>query len=139
MLPRTLDWVFVRGIRAQLDSLRLGFTSVFPMDKLGTFTPAEVKTMLCGDQDPVFTRDEVIKYTEPKLGYSKDSPGFLKFVNVLVSIRLRRRHTASNLKMKCKCFICQVGMTGAERKAFLQFTTGCSSLPPGGLANLHPR
>merc|ERR1712186_296003 len=70
------------GIRAQLDSLRLGFTSVFPMDKLGN---------------------------------SKDSPGFLKFVNVLV------------------------GMTGAERKAFLQFTTGCSSLPPGGLANLHPR
>lgn len=26
-----------------------------------------------------------------------------------------------------------------ERKAVLQFTTGCSSLPPGGLANLHPR
>lgn len=23
-------------------------------------------------------------------------------------------------------------------QAFLQFTTGCSSLPPGGLANLHP-
>ena len=138
-MPRTLDWVFVRGIRAQLDSLRLGFTSVFPMDKLGTFTPAEVKTMLCGDQDPVFTRDEVIKYTEPKLGYSKDSPGFLKFVNVLVSVRVRRQIwiTARNVKMKCS--IRQVGMTGAERKAFLQFTTGCSSLPPGGLANLHPR
>ena len=30
-------------------------------------------------------------------------------------------------------------MSPAERKAFLQFTTGCSSLPPGGLANLHPR
>ncbi|VVD04577.1 unnamed protein product [Leptidea sinapis] len=30
-------------------------------------------------------------------------------------------------------------MSGRERKAFLQFTTGCSSLPPGGLANLHPR
>lgn len=43
------------------------------------------------------------------------SPGFIRFVNVLMS------------------------MTGAERKAFLQFTTGCSSLPPGGLANLHPR
>ena len=26
-----------------------------------------------------------------------------------------------------------------ECKAFLQFTTGCSSLPPGGLSNLHPR
>ena len=41
--------------------------------------------MLCGDQAPVFTREEILKYTEPKLGYSKDSPGFLKFVNVLVS------------------------------------------------------
>ena len=104
MTFRTLDWVFVRGVRAQLESLRQGFTSVFPLDKLGSFTPAEVghyitnftlytmlltfdpqvKTMLCGDQEPVFTREEVIKYTEPKLGYSKDSPGFLKFVNVLV-------------------------------------------------------
>lgn len=32
-----------------------------------------------------------------------------------------------------------LNMTGPERKSFLQFTTGCSSLPPGGLANLHPR
>ena len=95
-----------------------------------------MRTLLCGDQDPVFTREEILKYTEPKLGYTKESPGFLKFVNVLVEL------------------------TGAERKAFLQvflggiyaffsklwissqnsqFTTGCSSLPPGGLANLHPR
>ncbi|KAF6130362.1 HECT domain E3 ubiquitin protein ligase 1 [Phyllostomus discolor] len=31
--------------------------------------------------------------------------------------------------------------TGIQKqmKAFLQFTTGCSTLPPGGLANLHPR
>ena len=32
-----------------------------------------------------------------------------------------------------------VGMSGDERKSFLQFTTGCSSLPPGGLVNLQPR
>ena len=38
--------------------------------------------MLCGDQDPVFTREEIMKYTEPKLCYSKESPGFLRFVNV---------------------------------------------------------
>lgn len=43
------------------------------------------------------------------------SPGFLRFVNVLSHL------------------------TADERKAFLQFTTGCSSLPPGGLANLYPR
>lgn len=43
------------------------------------------------------------------------SLGFQNFVNVLVK------------------------MDGKERKSFLQFATGCSSLPPGGLANLHPR
>jgi E3 ubiquitin-protein ligase HECTD1 len=32
-----------------------------------------------------------------------------------------------------------INLSSDERKAFLQFTTGCSSLPPGGLANLHPR
>lgn len=43
------------------------------------------------------------------------SAGFQRFVSVLVN------------------------MSGDERKSFLQFTTGCSSLPPGGLANLQPR
>lgn len=63
--------------------------------------------MLCGDGCPAFTRDDVVRFTEPKLGYSRDSPAFEKFVNVLV------------------------GFNAKERKAFLQFTTGCSSLPPG--------
>lgn len=56
----------------------------------------------------------MLKFTEPKLGYTKDSPGFLHLVDVLME------------------------MNNVERKSFLQFTTGCSSLPPGGLANLHP-
>jgi len=114
-IERTLDWAFYRGVRSQLEALRQGFNTVFPMDRLGSFTPSEMRTLLCGDQDPKFTRDEILRYTEPKLGYTKESAGFLRFVNVLV------------------------GMSGSERKAFLQFTTGCSSLPPGGLANLHPR
>ena len=63
--------------------------------------------MLCGDGCPAFVREDVIRFTEPKLGYSRDSPAFEKFVNVLV------------------------GFNAKERKAFLQFTTGCSSLPPG--------
>lgn len=46
---------------------------------------------------------------------SHHSIGFKRFVNVLCD------------------------MSGKERKAFLQFATGCSSLPPGGLASLHPR
>lgn len=103
------------GIAKQLEAFHRGFCQVFPLTKLAAFSPDEARMMICGEQHPEWTREDLINYTEPKLGYSKDSPGFIRFVNVLMS------------------------MTGAERKAFLQFTTGCSSLPPGGLANLHPR
>ena len=67
-----------RAVDAALDALRQGFNAVFPMDRLGAFTPAEMRTLLCGDQDPVFTREEIMRYTEPKLGYTKESPGFIK-------------------------------------------------------------
>ena len=106
-LNLTLDFALNKGIRKQMDAFRAGFNQVFPLEKLAPFSPSEVKSMLCGDQSPVFTREDIIRFTEPKLGYTRESPAFLKFVNVLVDF------------------------TDAERKAFLQFTTGCSSLPPG--------
>ncbi|VDP35917.1 unnamed protein product [Soboliphyme baturini] len=70
---------------------------------------------MCGDQSPRWSAEDIMNYTEPKLGYTKESRGFLNLVEVLCD------------------------MNGDERKAFLQFITGCSSLPPGGLANLYPR
>ena len=111
----TLNWALEAGVRRQMEAFRAGFSQVFSLKKLGAFSPDELRLMLCGDQAPVWTREDILAYTEPKLGYTRDSPGFLRLVNILV------------------------GLTAEERKAFLQFTTGCSSLPPGGLANLHPR
>ncbi|XP_053980013.1 E3 ubiquitin-protein ligase HECTD1 isoform X5 [Hylaeus volcanicus] len=111
----TINYCLDRGISRQLESFRSGFSKVFPMEKLHAFSPEEIRAMLCGEQNPQWTREDLLNYTEPKLGYTKESPGFQRFVNVLVSL------------------------TGPERKAFLQFATGCSALPPGGLCNLHPR
>ncbi|XP_075224551.1 ubiquitin fusion-degradation 4-like isoform X4 [Lycorma delicatula] len=111
----TTRFCLEKGIARQMEAFRAGFCRVFPLSKLRAFTPTEVRVMLCGDQNPHWTREDLLNYTEPKLGYTRDSPGFLRFVNVLVK------------------------MNAEERKAFLQFTTGCSSLPPGGLANLYPR
>ncbi|XP_034015677.1 E3 ubiquitin-protein ligase HECTD1 isoform X3 [Thalassophryne amazonica] len=109
------DFCMHTGIQKQMEAFREGFNRVFPMDKLSSFSHKEVQMILCGNQSPSWTADDIINYTEPKLGYTRDSPGFLRFVRVLC------------------------GMSSDERKAFLQFTTGCSTLPPGGLANLHPR
>lgn len=96
-------------------AFREGFDCVFPLRSLKPFSALEVQKLMSGEQCPEWTRDDLINYTEPKLGYTKESAGFLRFVEVVAS------------------------MDSTERKAFLQFTTGCSSLPPGGLANLHPR
>ncbi|XP_060736190.1 E3 ubiquitin-protein ligase HECTD1 isoform X4 [Tachysurus vachellii] len=109
------DFCMHIGIQKQMEAFREGFNRVFPMEKLSSFSHKEVQMILCGNQSPSWTAEDIVSYTEPKLGYTRDSPGFLRFVRVLC------------------------GMCSDERKAFLQFTTGCSTLPPGGLANLHPR
>ncbi|XP_057400669.1 E3 ubiquitin-protein ligase HECTD1 isoform X5 [Balaenoptera acutorostrata] len=109
------DFCMHMGIQKQMEAFRDGFNKVFPMEKLSSFSHEEVQMILCGNQSPSWAAEDIINYTEPKLGYTRDSPGFLRFVRVLC------------------------GMSSDERKAFLQFTTGCSTLPPGGLANLHPR
>lgn len=109
-LAKTVDFALCSGIRRQMEAFKAGFNQVFPIEKLGPFSPLEVKSMLCGDQSLVFSKEDIIRFTEPKLGYTRESPAFLKFVNVLVDFN------------------------DAERKAFLQFTTGCSSLPPGTCA-----
>ncbi|XP_011688691.1 PREDICTED: E3 ubiquitin-protein ligase HECTD1 [Wasmannia auropunctata] len=111
----TINYCLNQGIYRQLEAFKSGFSKVFPMEKLHAFSPDEMRAMLCGEQNPQWTREDLLNYTEPKLGYTKESPGFQRFVNVLLSL------------------------TGSERKAFLQFATGCSALPPGGLCNLHPR
>ncbi|KAI6223049.1 BMA-HECD-1, isoform a [Aphelenchoides fujianensis] len=114
-LGKCVDFYLNSGIRQQVKAFREGFDSVFPLRSLKMLTPFEVQKLLSGEQYPEWTREDLINFTEPKLGYTRDSAGFLRFVDVVAA------------------------MSPAERKAFLQFTTGCSSLPPGGLANLHPR
>ncbi|XP_077299031.1 ubiquitin fusion-degradation 4-like isoform X2 [Arctopsyche grandis] len=111
----TREWILWHGIARQLEAFNCGFASVFPPRRLRAFNPDELRLMICGQQVPHWTREDLLNYTEPKLGYNRDSAGFLRLVDVLVE------------------------MEPNERKAFLQFATGCSSLPPGGLANLHPR
>lgn len=108
-------WMVSAGVRRQVAWFKRGFARVFPPRRLRAFSPSELRLLLCGERGPVWTREHLLQYTEPKLGYTRDSPGFLRLVDVLVEMSI------------------------CERKAFLQFATGCSSLPPGGLANLHPR
>jgi len=42
------------------------------MEKLHSFSPSELVVMLCGEQCPQWTREDIMQYTEPKLGFTKD-------------------------------------------------------------------
>eukprot|EP00036_Acanthoecidae_sp_10tr_P012628 CAMPEP_0206295484 /NCGR_PEP_ID=MMETSP0106_2-20121207/5189_1 /ASSEMBLY_ACC=CAM_ASM_000206 /TAXON_ID=81532 /ORGANISM="Acanthoeca-like sp., Strain 10tr" /LENGTH=2416 /DNA_ID=CAMNT_0053726137 /DNA_START=1 /DNA_END=7251 /DNA_ORIENTATION=- len=108
-------FVLHTGIKAQVEGFREGFCEVFPIDKLAIFTPAEVLRILCGEQVPDWDMDSLSAYTEPKYGFDKDSLTYINFLEVLNEF------------------------DAVERKKFLNFSTGCPTLPPGGLANLHPR
>lgn len=67
-----LDFCLNTGIKKQMDAFKVGFNKVFPIQKLSSFTPEEIKMMLCGDQCPRWTKEDLIRYTEPKLGFTKD-------------------------------------------------------------------
>lgn len=60
------------GIAKQLQAFHRGFCQVFPLNKLAAFSPEEARTMICGEQNPEWTREDLLNYTEPKLGYTKD-------------------------------------------------------------------
>lgn len=68
----TTSFCLDKGIARQLDAFYRGFSTVFPMEKLAAFNPDEIRVMLCGDQNPQWSRDDLLNYTDPKLGYTKD-------------------------------------------------------------------
>lgn len=66
------DFCLESGIARQIEAFRSGFNRVFSLSKLRAFTPQEVRAMLCGDQNPSWSQDDLMNYTEPKLGYTKE-------------------------------------------------------------------
>ncbi|EDS28832.1 hect E3 ubiquitin ligase [Culex quinquefasciatus] len=36
---------------------------VFPLNKLAAFSPEEIRNMLCGEQNPEWTRENIMAYT----------------------------------------------------------------------------
>jgi E3 ubiquitin-protein ligase HECTD1 len=68
----TIKFCLQDGLAKQLNAFHKGFCEVFPLSKLAAFSPDEARKMICGEQHPQWTREELLNFTEPKLGYSKD-------------------------------------------------------------------
>ncbi|KAL5108833.1 E3 ubiquitin-protein ligase HECTD1 [Taenia crassiceps] len=114
-IRRTLEYCLDKGIRAQMDAFKAGLERVFSMNWLSIFTSIEVGRLISGASGVLWTREELLAYTSPTLGYTKSSPAFLLLIDVLVAFDTE------------------------ERRKFLRFISGSSSLPVGGLKNLNPQ
>ncbi|TGZ57763.1 hypothetical protein CRM22_009836 [Opisthorchis felineus] len=114
-IRRSVEFAMHKGIRKQMCAFRAGFERVLPLASLATFTPHELGRLIFGESCPEWTPQEIWTNCEPAAGYTRQSSGFRMFIESVSSFDV------------------------SERRAFLRFVTGCPTLPPGGLRNLHPK
>ncbi|KAK4666173.1 Ubiquitin fusion degradation protein 4 [Podospora pseudopauciseta] len=112
-LERVIDMTLGSGVRRQVDAFRTGFSQVFPYSALSAFTPDELCSLF-GSVEEDWSLETLMDSIKADHGYNMDS----KSVRNLLQ-------TMSQL-------------TPAQRRDFLQFTTGSPKLPIGGFKSLTP-
>ena len=104
-------------VKAPLDAMaaciRTGMNSIFDPEKLNIFSTDEFTMMLCGMPKAPFSAGD-LEHIKTDHGYSKDSLAVQMLLEILLEFSL------------------------SEQYAFLQFVTGSSTLPVGGLNALQP-
>ncbi|CAH1991222.1 unnamed protein product [Acanthoscelides obtectus] len=110
-------WILNEGVARQMESLREGFESVFPLQNLRVFQPEELELVFCGSPKEhqhgwdIKTLQECCR---PDHGYTADSRAVKFLFDVLSSYDVQ------------------------ERRMFVQFLTGSPRLPVGGFKSLSP-
>ncbi|XP_049822761.1 E3 ubiquitin-protein ligase TRIP12 isoform X2 [Aethina tumida] len=113
----TVHWMLVEGVSRQMESLREGFESVFPLQNLKVFQPEELESVFCGSpKDSMYGWDvkTLMECCRPDHGYNQDSKAIRFFFEILSSYNRE------------------------EQRQFLQFLTGSPRLPVGGFKALSP-
>jgi E3 ubiquitin-protein ligase TRIP12 len=111
------QWMLIEGVSTQLESLREGFSSVFPISSLQMFYPDELDQIFCGSVGRGYVRWEfkvLMDACKPDHGYTYESPAIINLFQILSEYNQE------------------------EQRAFLQFVTGCPRLPVGSFKALSP-
>lgn len=104
-------WTLIEGVSRQMESLREGFETVFPLQNLGLFFPDELESVFCGSpKDTISGWDAktLMECCRPDHGYNSDSRAIRFLFEVLSSYNRE------------------------EQRLFVQFLTGSPRLPVGG-------
>ena len=104
-------WTLIEGVNRQMEALREGFESVFPLQNLRVFQPEELEAVFCGSpRDSIAGWDikTLMECCKPDHGYTQDSRAIRFLFEVLSSYDRE------------------------EQRMFVQFLTGSPRLPVGG-------
>ncbi|OTB09603.1 hypothetical protein M426DRAFT_316152 [Hypoxylon sp. CI-4A] len=112
-LEHVIDLTLGRGVKRQVEAFRTGFSQVFPYSALSAFTPDEL-VALFGRVDEDWSLETLMDSIKADHGFNMDS------------------RTVRNLLQTMS------ELTPAQRRDFLQFTTGSPKLPIGGFKSLTP-
>ncbi|XP_017785383.1 PREDICTED: E3 ubiquitin-protein ligase TRIP12 isoform X2 [Nicrophorus vespilloides] len=110
-------WFLFEGVNRQMEALREGFESVFPIQNLRMFQPEELEAVFCGSPRDAITGWDVKTLMEccrPDHGYTADSRAIRFLFEVLSSYDRE------------------------QQRLFVQFLTGSPRLPVGGFKSLSP-
>jgi len=112
-------WLLVEGVSTQMEALREGFESVFPLASLKMFFPEELDLIFCGSAqsssyDAPWDVKSLAESCKPDHGYTPESRSIKMLYEVMASY------------------------TREEQRQFLQFVTGSPRLPVGGFKALSP-
>jgi len=109
-------WMLIEGVSTQMEAVREGFNSVFPISSLSMFYPDELDQIFCGTVHSFVPWDikALSESCKPDHGYSVESESIINLFSIMA------------------------GYDQEEQRAFLQFVTGCPRLPIGSFKSLSP-
>lgn len=108
-----IEWYVREGVRRQMEALREGFESVFPLTQLHVFYPEELEQLFCGCSDSSqWDMKQLAECCRPDHGYTHNSRA-VKFLLQILS-----------------------EYNPGQQRSFLQFVTGSPRLPVGGKSSL---
>lgn len=124
-LDKVLDMTLGSGVQRQVDAFRAGFTQVFPYSALSAFTPDEL-VMLFGRVEEDWSIESI--YTHFLSVYTTliICPALMDSIKADHGFNMDSKSVRNLLQTMSE-------LTLAERRDFLQFTTGSPKLPIGGM------
>lgn len=112
-----VEWTLHKGVAAQLDAFREGFSSILPASSVfgGLFFPDELDRLVCGAGYQRWDLKLLAECTRCDHGYTHESKAVQNLFDIMCSFDAH------------------------EQRLFLQFITGSPRLPIGGLRSLVPQ